>query len=466
MTVSLAQARQAVGPATGQRVILHEEGYTQHIIDAVVAAAAAQHDLRVLPGMLAGRTAQDTGRNIHNFLRAHIRYVVDKPGIQDIPEPRRMLANGFSDCKGYSIFTSQILRANGIPHALRFVSFQPGPVTHVYTVLADGTPVDACMSRYGSEKPYYAKKDYPMTQIALISGIGSTITQGEAYARLTAELAELESRAGIGSVDSMNRRSLVLSIEDDFSKMKNPLFANVVTPAEQEVAKATLQNVREGAPYFLYLFVTDPEAIKALPLDAQAQRSEAAKTARFLTESLGLSQNVFMKTVRLGIMQQTGASPEQILAASIPAQVAGIGVLPLIPLAIKAASAIGPVAQKAIPFIRNAVNKVKTALPNAAANAGAAPVPGQAPKPLQQLGQNIKARIQPLVQNLTQSGKTGSAPGSVTPGAPVPAAADTAPPQLSPAAAGGGGLPSWALPVGAAALAIGFFAFGGKKGRR
>lgn len=113
-------------------------------------------------------------RQLHGFVRRNIKYRLDPPGKQFVKTPSRTFADGFGDCKSYSIFLASVLYHWGIPAAFRYVSFKPGPVTHVYVVAyLNGRSylLDACLPGYNTEKDFLTHEDV-MTEIHQLSGIG------------------------------------------------------------------------------------------------------------------------------------------------------------------------------------------------------------------------------------------------------------------------------------------------------
>ncbi len=385
--VSIHTARQLAGPSTGQVVMLYPNGTTPDIVSAVLDTIKGYgSQVAALAPMFQGNSDRATAHNIWQFIKANIAYRPDESGKQWILEPRRLLDQKYGDCKGYTIFTSSMLRALGIAHRVRFTSYAPGPVTHVYVVLNDGTPVDAVWNSFGSEKTYYSKKDYNMTQVARVSGVdsmyGAPLLEGSAELRLIEEQKRLERALGVKS------NALVLSIEDDFSRRrandKNAaglrLATNANTPEEEAAVKTILVGVREAGPYFLYLFIKDKEVIKALPPEAAKQRQDAMEQARYIIRSAGISESLFMRLARVGIMQQLKQTPEQLLVGAAVSGHGGVGFIAL--LATAAAKILPKVLPKVVPVVKNVVNKAKQVFGNKSTAPAAPPTPTTAPAPL------------------------------------------------------------------------------------
>lgn len=139
-----------------------------------------------------GSTPKQTIQNIFNFLKSHVRYVIE-PGIkQTIKSPAAIISTGAngSDCKNYSLFTAGVLRAinrlglQKIPYAFRFAGYRFGSneVEHVFVVAWPGTKretwIDPVLRNLDNrEKWPNITKDFKFNDMALygISGINSQV---------------------------------------------------------------------------------------------------------------------------------------------------------------------------------------------------------------------------------------------------------------------------------------------------
>jgi hypothetical protein len=153
------------------------DGNTNDIITAILKKDKGnEQDTRMFAHFMKGKNERETCKNIHTFIRTHIRYVEDPAGVQYIKSPSATWKDRYSDCKGYSIFTASLLKNLDIPFRYRFVSYGAPVVTHVYVVTDSGIKIDACLPEFDYEKPYHFKEDQkPMTKIYDISGTGRTV---------------------------------------------------------------------------------------------------------------------------------------------------------------------------------------------------------------------------------------------------------------------------------------------------
>ncbi len=115
-----------------------------------------------------------TAKAVWQYIRRNIRYVLDPPGQQLIKTPARTIADGYGDCKSYSVLAASLLYNLGIGVKFRFVSFSKPEPSHVYIVVLDGSkeyPLDACLPAFNQEKPYKFKIDKMPTDIYRLSGL-------------------------------------------------------------------------------------------------------------------------------------------------------------------------------------------------------------------------------------------------------------------------------------------------------
>jgi len=139
------------------------------------------NDTKRIASYLKGSTLKDTCQNIWNFLYHHIQYKLDERGLEQLRRPNRSWAErkiGI-DCDCFSIFVSSILTNLQIQHSFRITKYEKDSFQHVYVVVpitgsANEYIIDCVLSKFNYEKPYTAKKDFPMSldkiNIAVLSG--------------------------------------------------------------------------------------------------------------------------------------------------------------------------------------------------------------------------------------------------------------------------------------------------------
>jgi hypothetical protein len=144
-------------------------------------------------------------RNIWNFLKKNIRYVIETDEKQTTCSPAILMSRGTGDCKHYSLFAAGILRALGLPHFFRFASYdllnkEPG---HVYVVMTyDDEPViiDAVMPVFNQEKTWIYKIDkQPKQMLTRVSGFPQQSVQS---LPATSCIHGMDDNARVGSIFS------------------------------------------------------------------------------------------------------------------------------------------------------------------------------------------------------------------------------------------------------------------------
>jgi len=134
----------------------------------------------------------------------------------------------------------------------------------------------------------------------------------------------------------------------DFGKgmVKPALFRKPVAP-KQVVEQAVFKQIRTAAPFFLYLFIKDPNILKKAPDIVQKKQKRQSEIAEFLVAGLGISREQFMALLRQGIVSRIKKTPEKLIADYMAGNVAGIG------------SIIGTAIAALISIISKVVNLIK-----------------------------------------------------------------------------------------------------------
>lgn len=160
-----------VKPEMNDRVV-KQNCSTDDIVNLVIEVIMNETEVLKLNDFskqFARRTRTETARAVHDFLLKNIKYKADGSH-QIVQAPARMLFEGKSDCKSWTVFTASVFRNLRIPFMVRFVSFDSGDYTHVYPLVietnGEAVPVDAVYTSqsifgaFGTEKTYQTKKDY------------------------------------------------------------------------------------------------------------------------------------------------------------------------------------------------------------------------------------------------------------------------------------------------------------------
>lgn len=171
-----------------KKTIIHDQQVSDIISAILDAHIKYAPEYNKIAQTFAGRDVKSTARNIYDFLKKNVNYVVEDDNKQMIKSPSAILYTGKStgsDCKNYSLFTAGILDAlnrSGFPinWTFRFASYRMFDKMphHVFVVINPDTKneiwVDPVLNGFDLKKQYYYKLDKKPNKMALISlaGIG------------------------------------------------------------------------------------------------------------------------------------------------------------------------------------------------------------------------------------------------------------------------------------------------------
>jgi hypothetical protein len=158
----------------------------------------------------AGRDVKSTARNIYDFLKKNVNYVIEPDDKQMLKSPSAILYTGKStgsDCKNYALFSAGILDAlnrAGFPikWTFRFASYRMFDKMphHTFTVINPDTDkeiwIDPVLNGFNLKKQYYYKLDKKPKNMALISlaGIGKK-SKAQKSAKKTARKEKIKKIA-------------------------------------------------------------------------------------------------------------------------------------------------------------------------------------------------------------------------------------------------------------------------------
>ncbi len=182
----------------GSRKIMelrHANGNTADIIETVLYGdTKSAWYTKVFAPTLKGATVLSTCRNIWQFLKTQVPYVLDPAGEQYIKAPGVLVDDRAGDCKSFSVFAGSILQNLGIPYRFRFTSYDrnDSTKTHVYVVVDGPTEIiiDAVWTGpFNTQKPFFFVEDKRggkglvhgggIKKVAGIGGIGSLIFKNQ-----------------------------------------------------------------------------------------------------------------------------------------------------------------------------------------------------------------------------------------------------------------------------------------------
>jgi hypothetical protein len=211
----------------------------------------------------AGRDVKSTARNIYDFLKKNINYVIEPDDKQMLKSPSAILYTGKttgSDCKNYALFTAGILDAlnkAGFPikWAFRFASYRMFDKMphHTFVVINPDTNkeiwIDPVLNGFNLKKQYYYKLDKKPKNMALISlaGIGRK-TKAEKKAKK--------------EVRSTKRKEAVKKVANKLKTTGKAVIKVAGAPVRNSFLLLVKLNVKNLAGKLKRVYDTNPDKLK------------------------------------------------------------------------------------------------------------------------------------------------------------------------------------------------------------
>lgn len=174
--------------SNSQRMLVPDQQVSDIIGGMLDAHIKYAPEYNKIASSFAGRDVKSTARNIYDFLKKNVNYVIEPDDKQMLKSPSAILYTGKtsgSDCKNYALFTAGILDAlnrSGFPikWTFRFASYRMFDKMphHTFVVINPDTDkeiwIDPVLNSFNQKKQYYYKLDKKPKNMALISlaGIG------------------------------------------------------------------------------------------------------------------------------------------------------------------------------------------------------------------------------------------------------------------------------------------------------
>lgn len=181
-----------------------------------------------------------------------------------------------------------------------------------------------------------------------LSGIGSA-----ADAQFENDLLEIQ--AGVHGIGKTKVGKFLKKVATGAKKVAKAVVKVATAPARLAIKGVLEVALPKAAPFFKYLFITNPTTLANLPAKVKKKRGTAEKIANFIVNTIGMKREHFMGIVRNGFAKHHGGkSPETVLASELKGQaITGIGVLPvvLIPVLIGLIQKIAKLFKKKAPDV-------------------------------------------------------------------------------------------------------------------
>jgi len=180
--VSKNRLLNVLSPYNSQKRLLVAEQSTGDIIQSILEAHEKyKNEYKKIGYFFRGDDNEETGKNIFDFIKKNVPYVIESEDRQLVKSPAAILHTQ-ADCKCYSLFIGGIAQALNIPFCFRFASYKPNQKNpgHVFIVFHPGTSneiwVDPVLNYFDYKKQYCYAIDKKPRKMAIysISGIGAT----------------------------------------------------------------------------------------------------------------------------------------------------------------------------------------------------------------------------------------------------------------------------------------------------
>lgn len=158
--------REIAGRPDGRNTLLAKNQTSSDIIQALLRAVReSEPTAQKIASKFKGKNAEETCKNVYNFLRKEIIYDREPVEKQTAKTLRRIFDEGYGDCKHYSTSAAAIFKALKIPVYFRVIDQNGSRYNHIYTVVKypdRDIIVDACYPYFNHEPQYFKKVDIPV----------------------------------------------------------------------------------------------------------------------------------------------------------------------------------------------------------------------------------------------------------------------------------------------------------------
>jgi hypothetical protein len=265
-------------PYTNSKQTLVHDQQVSDIISAMLNAHVKYaSEYNKIAQSFAGRNVKSTARNIYDFLKKNVNYVVEDDNQQMIKSPSAIIYTGKttgSDCKNYSLFTAGILDAlnrAGFPinWTFRFASYRMFDKMphHVFVVINPDTNneiwVDPVLNGFDYKKQYYYKLDKKPKNMSLIALSGIGAPKKKAPKKVAPKkVAQKKVKAVKKSVKTAKRKEAVKKIATKLKTSGKGILKIAATPVRNAFLLLVKTNYKGLATALNQMYKTKPDALK------------------------------------------------------------------------------------------------------------------------------------------------------------------------------------------------------------
>lgn len=225
----------------------------------------------------AGRDVKSTARNIYDFLKKNVNYVIEPDDKQMLKSPSAILYTGKSsgsDCKNYALFTAGILDAlnrSGFPikWTFRFASYRMFDKMphHTFVVINPDTNneiwIDPVLNSFNQKKQYYYKLDKKPKNMALISlsGIGAPKKKTPKKSA-PKKVAQKKVKSVKKTVRTEKRKQAIKKVATKLKTTGKGVLKIASTPVRNAFLLLVKTNYKGLASALNQMYKTKPDALK------------------------------------------------------------------------------------------------------------------------------------------------------------------------------------------------------------
>lgn len=252
------------------KIIIHDQNVSDIITGMLNAHDKYKSEYDKISNSFAGRNVKTTARNLWQFLKNNVNYVVESDDKQMLKSPSAILYTGKttgSDCKNFSLFiggTLASLQRKGFPidWAYRFASYRLMDKLphHVFVVINPGTKneiwIDPVLNGFDQKKQYYYKIDKKPKNMSLIALSGI-----DGIGRKTKKTAPKKTSAK-KTAKQTKRKQAIKKIATKLKKTGKGILKIALTPSRNAFLLLVKLNFKGIATNLKKVYAKNPDKLK------------------------------------------------------------------------------------------------------------------------------------------------------------------------------------------------------------
>ena len=265
-----------------QRMLVPDQQVSDIIGGMLDAHIKYAPEYNKIAGSFAGRDVKSTARNIYDFLKKNVNYVIEPDDKQMLKSPSAIIYTGKttgSDCKNYALFTAGILDAlnrSGFPikWAFRYASYRmlDKMPHHTFVVINPDTNkeiwIDPVLNTFDQKKQYYYKLDKKPKNMSLIALSGIGAPKKRAPKKTTPKkvapkkVAKKQAKAVKKTVRTAKRKEAIKKVATKLKTTGKGILKIAATPVRNAFLLLVKTNYKGLATALNQMYTTKPDVLK------------------------------------------------------------------------------------------------------------------------------------------------------------------------------------------------------------